>query len=314
MKTSTVNTVSRRAVLASPLALVTLKAKASAADADADADYPSRPIKVVVPFAAGGPADVIARIICERVQGSLGQALVIDNRPGAGGIVGAQAVAAAAPDGYTLLIGTIHHAVLPSLQPKLPYDLRQDFIALTKATSVPIIVCVHPSLPCRTVPELIAYAKRNAEKTAFGSSGNGGATHLAAELFNHHLGTRMLHVPYSGSAPAMADLIGGQIQVMFADAQSAIHQVTAGKVRALAVCSAQRSKLFPELPTLVEVTGNARLTTDTWSGVLVRTGVPSAIAQRLETEFRQALADPKVAEKQDIRLTSAAGNTVINRN
>lgn len=252
---------------------------------------------MVVPFAAGGPTDAIARIICERVQASMGQPIVIENRPGAGGVVGAQAVATAAPDGYTLLLGTIHHSVLPSLQPKLPYDLRKDFIPLTKATSGPIIVCVHPSLPCRTIPELIAYAKQNAEKTAFGSSGNGGGTHLAGELFNHHLGTRMLHVPYRGSAPAMADLIGGQIQVMFADSQSAIPQMKAGKVRALAVFNPQRSKLFPELPTLVEVTGNPQLTTDTWSGVLARTGVPRAIAQRLESEFRQALADPKVGDK-----------------
>jgi tripartite-type tricarboxylate transporter receptor subunit TctC len=212
--------------------------------------YPSKPIRLVVPFAPGGATDILARIIGQKLSESVKQPVVVDNRPGAGGNIGSDAVAKSAPDGYTLVMGTVGtHAINTSLYKKMPYDQVKDFAPVVLVATVPNVLVVYPSVPAKSVKELIAYGKANPGKLNFGSSGNGTSIHLSGELFKSMTGVDMQHVPYKGSGPAVTGLLGGEIQMMFDNLPSAIQHVRSGKLRALGVTSAKRSPPLPDVPT-----------------------------------------------------------------
>lgn len=284
--------VDRRKLLRSTGALLVAGALPLAARAQA---WPTRPVRFIVPFPPGGPVDTTARAMTAKLSEYWGQPVVIDNRAGAGGILGADIAAHAPADGYNFFVCSIHHSVLPSLKKKLPYDIQKDFVPVSFAALFPVILVANPSLPVKTVPELIAYAKANPEKVSFSSAGTGGGTHLAGELFKDMAGVSLLHVPYKGSAPAMTDLLGGVVQVMFADAPTALPQIRSGRVRPLAVASPRRSALVPELPTIAEsVPGYEAYS---WAGVVAPTGTPSEIVKKVSADIVRALSDPEVRQR-----------------
>ena len=255
--------------------------------------FPNRPVRLVVPFPPGGPVDTVARTVGQKLQALWGQPVTIDNRAGAGGQVGADHVAKSAADGYTVFVCSIHHAVLPALKPKLPYDIEKDFVPLGFGARFPIVLVLNPAVEAKNVAELIALDKRAPGTLAYASSGNGGGTHLAGELFNMLAGTKLLHVPYKGSAPAMSDVMGGQVQMMFADAPTALPQVRGGKVRALGVAQAQRSELFPGVPTFAEA-GVAGYDAYSWAGFIAPAATPKDIAAKLSADIARVLAMPDV--------------------
>jgi tripartite-type tricarboxylate transporter receptor subunit TctC len=264
--------------------------------APARAAYPERPITMVVPFSAGGTTDILARIIGQRLSGRLGQQIVVDNRPGAGGNTGSAIVAKAEPDGYTLVMGTIGtHAINSSIYKRMPYDPVQDFAPVTIVAAVPNVLVAHPSAPFHTVEELIAYAKANPGKLNFASSGNGSSIHLSGELFKAMTGTDIVHVPYKGSGPAVIDMISGQVpsMIMFDNLPSSLPQIKAGKLMALGVTSAKRSPILPELPTIAEA-GLPGYEATPWFGVLAPAGTPKEIIDRLNKEIVAILALPEV--------------------
>ena len=271
--------------------------------------YPSRPIHFVVPYPAGGPLDTVARLVGQKVSESVKQPIVVENKPGAGGNIGADLVAKAAPDGYTLLMGAVAtHAINPTLYTSIPYDARKDFIPVTQIASTPNVLVVNPSLPVNSVHEFIAYAKAHPGQLNFGSGSTGSAGHLAGELFKSMAGVEMTHVPYKGAAPAMTDLIGGRLQLMFDNLASSLVQIRAGKVRALAVTTAKRTELAPELPTIAE-SGLAGFDINTWFGLFVPAGTPPAIVERLHDEFARALQAPDVRAKMLALGAEPVGNT-----
>ncbi|MGZ5042951.1 MAG: Bug family tripartite tricarboxylate transporter substrate binding protein [Usitatibacter sp.] len=258
--------------------------------------YPTKPIRFVVPYPAGGPLDTVARLLGQKVSESVRQPVIVDNKPGAGGNIGADAVAKSPADGYTILMGAVAtHAINPTLYPGIPYDAIKDFTPVTQIASTPNVLVVNPSVPAGNVREFIAYAKANPGKLNFGSGSTGSAGHLAGELFKTMAGIDMTHVPYKGAAPAMNDLIGGQIQLMFDNWSSSSAQVHAGKIRALAVTTAKRSALAPELPTIAE-SGLPGFDISTWFGVFVPAGTPRDVVKRLHDEFTKALAAPGIHE------------------
>ncbi len=267
--------------------------------------FPNRPVKFVVPFPAGGPVDTTARAMAQKLGELWGQAGVVDNRAGAGGIVGAEIASKLPADGYNLFVCSIHHSVLPSLRPKLPYDIEKDFVPVSFGAMFPVILVAHPSVPATNVRELIALAKQQPGKLAYGSAGNGGGTHLAGELFNLQAGTKLQHIPYKGSALAMNDLLGGQVQLMFADAPTALTQIRAGKVRALGVASAQRSTLLPELPTIVE-SGLTGYEAYSWAGLLAPAGTPREIVAKISADLQRVMTQPDV--KQRLNEAGAEAN------
>jgi tripartite-type tricarboxylate transporter receptor subunit TctC len=257
--------------------------------------YPSKPVKLVVPYPPGGPTDIVARVIAQRLQTQTGQAFVVENLPGAGGNTGAAAVARAAPDGYTLLVATTAHAINPSLFKNLSYQFGKDFAPITQLTAGPLVIVVNPALPVKTVGELINLAKAKPGELNFASSGNGQSTHLAGELFNATAGTKIRHVPYKGSAPALTDTMGGQTQLMFDTMLSAMPHVKGGKLRAIAVTSAQRSPAAPDLPTVAEsLTGFEAIA---WNGLLAPANTPREIVAKLSAELRTAMEQPEVRER-----------------
>ena len=259
--------------------------------------YPSKPIRFVVPYPAGGPLDTVARLLAQKVTQSTKQPMIVDNKPGAGGNIGADAVAKSAPDGYTILMGAVAtHAINPTLYASIPYDPIRDFAPVTQVASTPNVLVVHPSIPASNVREFIAYAKANPGKLNFGSGSAGSAGHLAGELFKTMAGVDMTHVPYKGAAPAMQDLIGGQIQRMFDNLASSLAQVRAGNVKALAVTTAKRTALAPELPTIAE-SGLPGFDISTWFGIFVPAGTSREVVEKLHGEFARALAAPDVRER-----------------
>ena len=259
--------------------------------------YPSKPIRFVVPYPAGGPLDTVARLLGQKISESTKQPVVVDNKPGAGGNIGADAVAKAPADGYTILMGAVAtHAINPTLYSSIPYDAARDFMPVTQVASTPNVLVVNPAVPASNVREFIAYAKANPGKLNFGSGSTGSAGHLAGELFKTMAGVDMAHVPYKGAAPAMTDLIGGQIQLMFDNLASSLAQVRAGKIKAIAVTTAQRSVLAPELPTIAE-SGLPGFDISTWFGIFVPAGTPRDVVDRLHAEFTRALAMPDVRER-----------------
>lgn len=273
-----------------------------------DTSYPSKPIRMIVPFAPGGATDTIARLIGAKLQESLGQPVLVENKPGAGTNIGVAAVANAAPDGHTLLMGTPSIPVNPALYSQLPYNWQRDLQPVSMVGFVPNLLVVHPSQPVNSVKDLIAHAKANPGKLNFGSSSVGGAIHLSGELFNSMAGVVMVHVPYKGSAPAMTDLLAGRIALMFDNLPSAMPHAKAGKLRALAVTSSKRSALFPEVPTVAEA-GLPGFEVLSWNGVFVPAGTPRDIVMKLQAGIRKAVAQPDVQQRFAEQGIEAGGNT-----
>jgi len=270
--------------------------------------FPNKPIRFVVPYPAGGPLDTIARLLGAKVGESVKQPVVVDNKPGAGGNIGADVVAKSPADGYTILMGAVAtHAINPTLYKSIPYDPIRDFAPVTQVASTPNVLVVNPSVPAANVREFIAYAKANPGKLSFGSGSIGSAGHLAGELFKASAGVDMVHVPYKGAAPAMQDLIGGQIQLMFDNLASSLAQVKAGRIRALAVTTAKRSSFAPELPTIAE-SGLPGFDISTWFGIFAPAGTPKEALDRLHAEFTRALASPDVREKMLALGAEPVGN------
>ena len=262
--------------------------------------YPSKPIRMVVPFTPGGSTDILARAIGQKLTEAWGQPVVIDNVPGAGGSLGADKVAKAAADGYTLLMGHIGTlAVNPSLYPNLPYDPVKSFAPVAWVARVPNVLVVHPSIKANNVRELVALAKAKPGQLNYGSGGNGSAANLATEYFKLQTGTSLLHIPYRGTIPAVTDLIGGQIQVLFTGAPAVIWQIKSGQLRALAVSSPQRLPALPDVPTVAE-SGYKNFEADQWYGVVAPAGTPAAIVAKLNAQINQVLNSPELK----IRLSS----------
>jgi len=258
--------------------------------------WPTKPVTLMVPFAPGGTTDIVARPFAQAFSEEFGQSFVVDNRAGAGGTLAAGIAARAAPDGYTLFVATVAHTMATSLYKQLPYDFEQDFVPITTLASVPNILIVNPSVPAKSVQELVAYAKANPGKLSYGSAGNGSTEHLSAELFKSMTGVDMLHIPYKGGAPMMADLIGGQIQLAIETSGSATPHIRAGKVRALAVTTSTRSSAFPELPTLTE-SGLKGYEVTTWYAILAPKGTPSEITARLYNAVVKILKTPDMKQR-----------------
>ena len=268
----------------------------SAALAHAQA-WPSKPVKWVVPFAPGGTTDILARTVGDKLAIALGVPVVIENKPGAGGGVGAEYTAKAAPDGYTIMGGTIStHAINASLYKDLPYDPVKDFVPITLIARVPNMLVVNPEVPAKNVKELIVLLKANPTKYTFASSGNGTSQHLSGELFKSMAGVDMQHIPYKGSPPALQDVVGGQVTMTFDNITTAWPLAKAGKLRALAVTTAKRSAVAPEVPTLAE-SGLPGFEVGSWQGVFAPAGTPPAIVKRLNAEIVKILGMPDVREK-----------------
>ncbi len=271
--------------------------------------YPNKPIRLVVPFPAGGTTDIVARDIAGQLGKALGQTVVVDNKPGAGGNIGADAVAKSAADGYTLLMGTVGtHAINVSLYAKMPYDAVKDFAPVSLCAAVPNVMVVPPSVAAKTVSEFIALAKKEGSALAMASSGNGTSIHLSGELFKVMTGTTLTHVPYKGSAPALGDLVGGQVQVMFDNLPSSIALIRAGKLRALAVTSSTRSAALPDVPTLDE-SGLKGFEASSWFGVFAPAGTPKEIVNRLAEEIQKATASAELQERFKTHGATPVGNS-----
>jgi tripartite-type tricarboxylate transporter receptor subunit TctC len=266
-----------------------------AAGVAAAADYPVKPIRLVVPFPAGGPVDITARTLAPRLGEALGQRVVIDNRGGAGGVLGSDIVAKSPPDGHTLLLCTTGNAINVSLVPNLPYDIRKDFAAISMVAIITSILVVHPALPVKSVKELIALAKARPDALSYASTGNGAPTHLAGELFKTMAGVKMLHVPYKGAAPAVVDLLSGHVQLSFISAPGVMPHVEAGRLRVLAVTNARRSVLLPQVPTISEA-GLKGYESEGWHGLFTPAGTPRPAIDRLYREIAALLRDPKISQ------------------
>jgi tripartite-type tricarboxylate transporter receptor subunit TctC len=288
------NPIRRRVLLALAPALALAPLAASADDA-----WPSKPVRIVVPFAAGGTSDVLARTLGERLQAALKQTIVIENKAGAGGVIGADSVAKAAPDGYTFLLGTIaSHAINPALMPKMPYDAAKDFAPVMLLGSISNVLLVGQNQPYKNVKELIAAAKARPGEIAFASAGQGSSQHMSGETFKLLTGADITHVPYKGSAPAIQDVIGGQVPMSFETVTVALPHIQGGKVRALAVTSATRSKVLPDVPTMQEA-GVPGFDVASWQAFYAPAGTPPAIVARLNAELQKIIATPEMKARMD---------------
>ena len=271
-------------------------------------DYPTKAIRFVVPFPPGGTTDFLARLLGQAMEKDWRQPVVVENKTGAGGIVGAEAVARSAPDGYTIGMIIPSHASNPSLYSKLPYDSEKDFAPVTLLIKIPLLVVVNSSGPVKSMEELIALAKAKPGTLTFGSTGVGSGAHLTTELFKSITGTNMVHVPYRGAGPYIAALVAGEIDVAFGDAAALLPQVRAGKLRPLAVTSAQRLAALPDVPTMIEA-GVADFESTTWAGVLAPAGTPVATVKMLQTEMTHVLELPDVRKRISDLAAEPVGNT-----
>ena len=282
-------------VLPSALAL-SASMQAAIAQTSPASGYPAKPVRVIAASSPGSAVDIVARIIAQKLGEQLGQQVIVDNRAGAGGNLGAEIAARAAPDGYTLFMGTPAHAINSALYRKLDYDLVRDFAPVSQVTSGQYTIVVHPSLPVRSVKELIALARAKPGQLNYASAGTGNATHLAGELFNSLARVHLVHVPYKGSGPAMVDTMGGQVQLMFANLTAALPQVKTGKLRALAVTGQKRTAVAPELPTVIEA-GVPGYVVTSWFGVLAPAATPRPLVQRLNGELVKLAQAPDLRER-----------------
>ena len=264
--------------------------------ARAQSAFPDKPVRILVPFAPGGPIDQTARILSGKLQAMWNQNVLIENRVGASGIVAAEAAIKAPADGYTLLFSVIHHTVLPSMKGNLSYDIEKDFLPLSLAAVYPIMVVVNAEAPLKTLNDLINAAKAQPDKLTFGHSGSGGGAHLAGELFKLQARINLSDVPYKGNGPAILDLLGGRIDVVFADIPSALQHVQSGRLRALAMAAPERSQLLPQLPTASEA-GLPGYVAQTWGGLSVRVGTPAEIVTKLNNDIVRVLRDPETRER-----------------
>ena len=270
--------------------------------------YPERPIKFVVPYPPGGGTDVVARIVQPRLQAVLGQPIVIDNKGGAGGSLGTDIVSKAAPDGYTVLFTLSSHTINPAIFPKLPYDTLKDFEPVGTVASLPQLLAANPGIPVRTVADVVAQAKAAPDKFSFASVGNGSPGHLAGELMVIRTGAQMVHIPYRGGGPAVTDVIGGQVPLLWVSIPAAAQQVKAGKLRALAVSTLKRSPAFPDVPTMQEA-GVADFEVDSWYAMLVPAKTPRAIIDKLNKALNTVLAEPAVRTQLLEQGADAVGGT-----
>ncbi|HEX4327588.1 MAG TPA: tripartite tricarboxylate transporter substrate binding protein [Burkholderiales bacterium] len=259
-------------------------------------EYPAHPVKFIVSYPPSGPADILARTLAQKLSEGLGQSVVIDNRAGANGNIGAELAAKAPPDGYTIFMMTSSHAANMTLYPKAGYDVMRDFAHITNVASYPLLLVVHPSVPVKTVAELVALAKAKPGVLNFASAGSGGGAHLAGELFKTMAGVDLVHVPYKGTGPALLDVVGGQVNLMFAGVSAAMPHVKAGKLRPLGVSSLARLKSAPEIPTISE-SGVKGYEIASWLGVSAPAGTPARIVNRLNAEIAKAVQQPDMAER-----------------
>jgi len=279
-----------------------------ASAAQGQSGYPSKPIKIIVPFGAGGPADIYGRLVAQRISEPLGQQVIVEDRPGAGSVVGTEAVAKSAPDGYTLLVISNTHPINETLYPRLPYNLLRDFAAVTQINVMPNVLVVRPNAPFNSVKELIAYAKANPGKLNYASSGSGTPYHLAAELFKAMTGISMVHIPHKASGEARASVLGGQTDLMFDSLPTTHQQVSSGKLKALAITSTRRSPLLPNVPTVAEA-GVPGYEADLWLGLVAPAATPTVIVNRLNVETVKVLRRPDVREIFTKDGTEPIGNS-----
>ncbi|QNP58439.1 tripartite tricarboxylate transporter substrate binding protein [Paenacidovorax monticola] len=264
--------------------------------ATAQTAYPGKPVTIVVPFSPGGAADIMSRLLAERLNKRLGQPVIVENKPGAGTMIASEYVAKAAPDGYTLLLAASSLGIAPSLYSKVNYDPVKDFTPVSQVASVVHVLVVHPSIPAKNVGELVTWLKANPTKANYGSVGAGTSTHLEAELFNSVAGVKMQHIPYKGSAPALTDMVGGQLQVMFDAYASSGPFIKDGKVRLLAVTTAQRSQSLPDTPTVAE-SGLPGYEAMPWLGLVAPAKTPAPVVNKLYAELHEVLKEPEVQDK-----------------
>jgi tripartite-type tricarboxylate transporter receptor subunit TctC len=270
--------------------------------------YPSKPVRVIVPFTAGGNLDVVVRMAAQRMTEGLGHQVIVENRPGASGLIGLRAVASAPPDGYTLLAVSNTFTTAPSVVAGAGYDPVKDFVGISFVARLPQVLVVNPSLPVKSVKELIALARARPRELSYGSNGAGSTLHLAAELFARDAGVKLLHVPYKGGAPALQELVGGQIAIVFAQLSTSISLIDSGKIRALGVTTSRRSPVYPNLPTIAEA-GLRGYDTLTWNGISARAGTPRPIVTRLHAEIAKAVQAPEAKsryEQQGIEIAASA--------
>jgi len=264
--------------------------------AGAQSSWPQKPVTFIVPFAAGGGTDAFARPLAQQLDIQLGKRVLIENRAGAGGTVGASLASKAAPDGYTFFMGAAHHAIAPSLYPNLDYDIEKDFIPVALIARPPQVIVVNPEkVAAKTLPEFIAYLKANPDKVNYGSAGAGTTHHLAGELFKSLTGTKLLHVPYRGAGPAMQDLIAGHVPVVFDGLGSSAPQIKSGQLRALAIAAPKRVAAFPDIPTAAEA-GLPGYEVSTWYGLFAPKGTPPEIVDRMKKELASALQSPMIKD------------------
>lgn len=271
-------------------------------------DWPTRPVRFVVPYPPGGPTDIMGRIVAQAVQGPLGQPFVVENRAGASGIIGCEVVARAPADGATFLVNASAHTILPHLVRQMPFDAVADFAPVTNIATVPLWLVVHPSVPARSVAELIAYARANPGRLSYASSSQGGAPHLAGELFKFMTGVDMVHVPYRGSGPAGQDLVAGNVQLMFDSMPASAGMVREGRLRALAVTTRARIAAFPDLPTIAEA-GVPGYEISTWYGIWAPARTPAAIVAKLQQAWANASATPEARQRLDALGSTAVADT-----
>ena len=289
-------------------ALALFLAAAVSASAALAQTFPSRPVRILIAFPPGGAIDIVARVMSPRLAERLGQPVLVDNRPGAGGLVGTELAAKAAPDGHTIFFGTLGNlSVNPLLYAKLPFDISRDFAPLTQVVSTAFMLYVNPSFPPRSVAELIALAKSRPGAINYSSSGNGGAPHLAAELFNSMAGVKMVHVPYKGSSPSVTDVIGGQVQLTFESLAIGLPQVKSGKLRAIAALGPRRVAQLPEVPTVGETLKGYEVTN--WFGMVVPAATPREIVARLHRDILAVLRIPEVRENLIAQGTDPVGSS-----
>ena len=298
-----IHTLTRRRLVQAAALAVAMAGSSAMAQA-----WPSKPISLIVPFPAGGTTDVLARALGEKLAQSLGQSVIVENKPGAGATLGADFVAKAKPDGYTLLMGAVHHTIAPSVYKKLPYDFQKDFAPITTVALVPNVLVVNAVTPAKNVAELVALAKAQPGKLTYGSNGNGTAQHLIGTQFENATGTEVIHIPYKGSGPLATDLLGGQITMSFDTVTPVLQHIKSGKLRALAVTTNKRSSALPDVPTLEEA-GLKGFNIGTWFGVLAPVATPKDVVSRLNAEMVKVIQSPDFRKRMDEIGAGPIGNS-----